>query len=225
MNSRSSFLATCGFTLGLLLFVSTTLSAQQASSDRPKLRVYGEVSYGAGVHLFTGRTQRDFDARVDTGFAGNRFGNSFAFAFFAVPERTPNFGFGFGAKGTFGAPDERKADKAQFFFNGYSISAMAKWFPFEKQFNKGWLLRGQLGFGQFLQKMRLPAKNVYDHQYGIGNSALIGTGYAFPIGKRDRAIIVEAQLEYNSRQGDQTRVGEKLNFTYGQASLNVGYSF
>jgi hypothetical protein len=209
----------------MFLLNVATISAQDAGRERPKLRVYGEASYGAGLHLFSGRLQRDFDARVDSGFTDNRFGNVFSAGFFVVPERTPNFGFGFAMKGTFGAPAERKADKAQFFFNGYSVNVAAKWFPFEKQFNKGWLLRGQLGFGQFLQKTRLPKQNIYEHQYAIGSSALIGTGYAFPVGKSDRAIIVEAQLEYNSRQGDQTRVGEKLNFTYGQASLNIGYSF
>lgn len=205
--------------------LATSLVYAQTTTERPKLRVYGEVAYGAGMHLFTGRLEDARAARVDSGFSNNRFGNAFAASFFVVPSRTPNFGFGMSMKGTFGAPAERASDKAQFFFNGYSVNVAAKWFPFSERFNEGWLVRGQVGFGQFLQKMRLPNRNVYEHQYAIGNSYLLGVGYAIPVGRSDRAIIIEGQLEYNSRQGDQTGVGEKLNFSYGQVSLNVGYSF
>jgi len=98
--------------------LATSLVYAQTNTERPKLRVYGEVAYGAGMHLFTGRLEDARAARVDSGFSNNRFGNAFAASFFVVPSRTPNFGFGMSMKGTFGAPAERASDKAQFFFNG-----------------------------------------------------------------------------------------------------------
>jgi hypothetical protein len=209
--------------LGVLCLSRTDMQAQSAAPA--PWRVYAEVSGGVGLTYFSGQLEDQRQAREQQGFTDNRFGSNIATFFYFTHERVRGLGLGFGGKGTFGAGSPRSSDEARFFFNGYHFGLAAKYFPISQVFNRGFYVSGQLGFGQFTQKLSIPSIKTYEHQYGIGPTGHIGLGYAVPVGPSGAAFTFSVAYEASSRRGDIDGVGDNQTFTSSQASIMVGFSF
>lgn len=83
------------------------------------------------------------------------------------------------------------------FFNYWGAAIITKYFPFDKNAQKGIYVQMDYFFvSQFTQKYRTIATKSFDHQFAIGNGLALGIGYDFSIGKTNLTIGLE--FESNS---------------------------
>jgi len=202
-----------------LLFALSSLSAH--AQTQSKTRVFGEVGTGFGQTLFFG----DAKERLAQTFGGSfKPGTGFNLmtAFYAAPENWKGLGIGTRVKGTFGSSVKGESDSDSYIFNFYSVQASAKYYPLSKAFNKGLYARLSVGFGQFTAKRLNESTNYYLHQYAIGSTLGISTGYTIPL-KRS-SISFEFEFETSSRNGTVNAIGSQT-FQTGQLGFNTILTF
>ncbi len=205
------------YVLGIALAAAATgpLAAQTQ-----KLPVYGEVGLGAGQTLFRQTTK----ANLRQALGGNGFdpglGNNPTMGFYVAPKGWRGLGVGSRIRGTFGVPANGNGGD-RYIFNAYNLALSAKYYP-SGQFNRGLYGRGSLGFGQFTTKRFNEGNRSYTHQYAIGSSLMLGTGYTFPL--RRSALSLEAEWESSSRTGTVNGVGD-VTFRSGQFGCHLIVSY
>ncbi|MEO1217265.1 MAG: hypothetical protein AAFY45_27305 [Bacteroidota bacterium] len=203
----------------IILFATSNVFAQSE-----KLPIYGHVAIGYGNTFFYGTLAEKETINDGRGFGRNQ-GNTLSTFFYVSPEKWNGLGIGSGVKGFFATPNNG-GNNETYLFNYYHVGVGLKYHPFSNQFNKGFYTKVNFGFGQMTEKMRYNDENRYEHQFAIGTTILGGLGYAFPIGKSQKAAInIDLEAEYSSRRGDVTGLGEDQQFQNSHISINFGLSF
>lgn len=213
------------FLPGLLsaLLVTSTVLAQTTEPTPAKLPIYGNVSIGYGNTFFSGTLGEKETINDGRGFGRNQ-GNTLTTWFYVAPARWKGLGVGSGIKGFFATPNNGGNDET-YLFNYYHVGIGAKYYPFSRQFNRGFALKSSFGFGQMTEKTRFNATRVYEHQFAVGSTLLAGIGYSIPVFQKRAALNIDLDFETSSRRGDVTGLGENQPFKNNHVSLNVGLGF
>ncbi|GAA4406557.1 hypothetical protein GCM10023187_26120 [Nibrella viscosa] len=208
-----------------LSFTASTLStiAQTTEPTPAKLPVYGNISFGYGNTFFSGTLGEKETINDDRGFGRNQ-GNTMATWFYLAPTHWKGLGVGTGIKGFFATPNNG-GNNETYLFNYYHVGVGARYYLLSKTFNKGFNLKSSFGFGQMTEKMRYNTTRVYEHQFAIGRTLLVGAGYSIPVFKNRAALILDMEYETSSRRGDVTGIGENQPFRNSHISVNVGLGF
>jgi len=202
----------------IALIIASAVSSVAAFAQRAP--VYGELGIGFGQTQFMGDIQTRLAQSLGGSFSPGTGGN-LLMGFHVAPERWRGLGVGTRIKGTFGS--SRRGDLGDdYIFNFYNLGASAKYYPISRTFNRGLYTRGGLGFGQMTTKRLNEATRLYQHQYAIGTTLTLGTGYTLPF--RGRGVSVEVEYERSSRSGTINNIGS-ASFRSGQLGANLVLSF
>ena len=207
----------------LLIFGFTSALFTQSFAQENKIPVYAHVAIGYGNTFFYGSLSDKETINDDRGYGRNQ-GNTLSTFFYAAPENWNGLGIGSGVKGFFATPNEGDNNET-YFFNYYHVGLGLKYYPFSKEFNKGFCVKTNVGFGQMTEKTKFNDTQTYDHQFAVGTTILGGFGYSIPIGKGKTALNIDFEAEYSSRNGDVTGKGENQNFRNSHVSINFGVGF
>lgn len=195
----------------LFLALALSLAAQGPGTSSPRAIGGGDTAYtfveiglGYGVVQFGD----GLETRADAGGFGSPGGGLFSIGVFRKFAWLPNAALGMRYKNSGGSPTSGNGGD-EMFFNYWLTSFAARWYPFDAQARRGVYLQPEYVFvTQFTQKYRNEARQVYDHQFAIGSGATVGLGYTYPVGKRSAAIELGLEVDFVSRQGEVTDVGE-----------------
>jgi hypothetical protein len=207
--------------VSIACIVSQSLSAQTIPGRRSKFPVYGELGLGFGQTLFFG----DMKSRLSQSYGGSfdpGIGNNLIMGFYVAPENWKGLGIGSRIKGTFGTSVEG-GNGDRYIFNYYNLAVTAKYYALSGQFNKGFYVRGSVGFGQFTTKRVNESTNLYKHQYAIGTSLMGGIGYTFASAKR-MSLSIETEFDCSNRNGTIDGTGDAV-YQSGQIGGNIILSF
>jgi hypothetical protein len=152
----------------LLLFGQTLLFAQSnpenVSFTRAEFRGgYGLSSFGEGLK--------------ERYAAGNFSTSGGGLATLAAYHKFKNVNcFNFGLKyKSLGASPSKGDNGQEMFFNYWGAAVTTKYFPFDRNAQKGLYLQADYFFiTQFTQKYRTKANLVFEHQFAIGNGIAFG---------------------------------------------------
>lgn len=206
-----------------ILFTVNTVRAQDTEPTPAKLPVYGNVSIGYGNTFFAGTLADKETINDGRGFGRNQ-GNTLTTWFYVAPTNWKGLGVGAGIKGFFASPNNG-GNNETYLFNYYHVGVGAKYYPFSKRFNQGFLLKSSFGIGQMTEKTKYNATRVYEHQFAVGTTLLAGVGYSIPIAKKRAALNIDLDFETSNRRGDVTGLGENQPFKNNHVSLNIGLGF
>lgn len=199
-------------------------SFQLSHGQEKKVPVYAHVAIGYGNTFFQGTLSEKETINDQRGFGRNQ-GSTLSTFFYAAPENWKGLGIGSGVKGFFASPNEG-GDNETYLFNYYHVGLGLKYYPFSKQFNKGFSIKANFGFGQMTEKTKFNNTQTYEHQFAVGTTLLGGFGYSVPIGKqKTTSFNIEFEAEYSNRRGDVTGVGEDQDFENSHVSINFGIGF
>ncbi|MGF1638926.1 MAG: hypothetical protein ACFCUU_17760 [Cyclobacteriaceae bacterium] len=113
----------------------------------------------------------------------------------------------------------------EMFFNYWATSIAGKVYPFPKGKLKGLFIQPEFTFStQFTQKYRNITASTYDHQFAIGNGISLALGYEIPLKNGWNAIMLTAEYDWASRNGETTNIGE-VNFNSANVGFMVGIKF
>lgn len=197
--------------------VAVSLTRPLAAQRTP---VFGEVGIGFGQTTFSGDIRTRLVQSLGGSFSPGSGGNVLM-AFHVAPERWRGLGVGARIKGTFGS-STRGDFGDDYIFNYYNLGASAKYYPLSRRFNRGLYSRATVGFGQMTTKRLNDATRFYRHQYAIGSTLSLGTGYTLPL--LGRSLSVEAEYETSRRSGTIDQIGS-ATFRSGQFGANLVVSF
>jgi hypothetical protein len=201
-----------------LLWATTVLFAQ--NSDENIAFSVAEFRGGYGVTIFGSGLKEKYDA----GNFATSGGGLASLAAFRKFKKINYLNFGIKYKSLGAAP--AKGDNGQeMFFNYWGAALATKYFPFDRNAQKGFYLQGDYFFvSQFTQKYRNTANKVFDHQFAIGNGFAFGAGYDFPVGKGKTMLTIGLEYETNSRQGEVGGLGDK-KFKNANFGIMAGVKF
>ncbi len=206
------------------LFFVCLLSSSNLFAQSEKLPIYGHLAIGYGNTFFYGSLAEKETINDGRGFGRNQ-GNTLSTFFYVAPKKWKGLGIGSGVKGFFATPNNG-GDNETYLFNYYHVGIGLKYHLFSQQFNKGFYTKANIGFGQMTEKTRFNKQSRYEHQFAIGTTLLGGIGYAFPVGRsKSTAVNIDLEVEYSSRSGDVTGLGEGQEFQNSHVSINFGLSF
>jgi hypothetical protein len=208
------------------LFASQVLLAQGTNghvTEKAKLPIYGNIAVGYGNTFFSGTLGEKETNNDERGF-GRNDGTALGGFFYAAPEKWKGLGVGFGAKGFIARPNNGGNDET-YLFNYYHVGPAAKYYPFSREFNRGLCAKAGVGFGQMTEKMRYNSTKIYEHQFAIGTTLLLGVGWSFPIGHGHTALTFDLDYQTSRWRGDVTGIGEDQPFSAQHVSANVGIMF
>lgn len=208
------------FVLILNGFQNSFLFAQNQMQEEEKHCIFGEIGMGLGQTLFFNNMETKLQNAYGGAFNPN-LGNNLMMGFYYAPKKWKGLGLGSRIKGTFGTSVLGDFGDS-YIFNYYNLAATFKYFFSHKTFNKGYYLRGSVGFGQFTSKRVNEKINLYKHQYAIGASYMLGLGYTLPF--KRTALSIEAEFDYSSRNGTIDNIGD-ARFQSGQIGGNIIFSF
>lgn len=206
-----------------ILLVTSSLRAQNTEPTPAKLPIYATISIGYGNTFFSGTLAEKETINDGRGFGRNQ-GNTLATWFYAAPTNWKGLGIGAGVKGFFATPNNG-GNNETYLFNYYHIGVGARYYPFSRQFNKGFALKSSFGIGQMTEKTRFNNTRTYEHQFAVGTTLLAGVGYSIPVFKKRSALNIDFDFDTSNRRGDVTGIGENQPFNNKHVSLNVGLSF
>lgn len=208
----------------LILFLLTHIIFQVTYGQEKKIPIYANVALGYGNTFFYGSLSEKETINDDRGFGRNQ-GSTLSTFFYAAPEKWNGLGIGSGIKGFTASPNQG-GDNETYFFNYYHVGLGLKYYPFSKQFNKGFNVKTNVGFGQMTEKTRFNNTLTYEHQFAIGTTLLGGFGYSIPFGKEKKASFnIDFEAEYSNRRGDVSGIGEDQSFQNSHVSINFGIGF
>ncbi len=181
---------------------------------------YAEFRGGYGISSFGEGLKERFDA-------GN-FSTSGGFlatlAAYHKFKKINSLVFGIKYK-SLGASPSNGDNSEQMFFNYWGAALSTKFFPMDRNASKGIYLQGDLVFiTQFTQKYRISSKQIFDHQFAIGNGLALGIGYDFPITKGNTMLTLGLEYQWDSRAGEVTGYGAK-SFKSSNLGLLMGIKF
>jgi hypothetical protein len=203
-----------------LLMLAPTLSEAQSGT---KKTVYGEIGLGFGRTLFFGDMRQKLQAAIGAGDFTPNSGGNFTTAFYVAPEAWRGFGLGVRAK-VFGAGGSPGEEGEEYFFNYYHAGVSAKYYPFSRQFNRGFYARSSYGPGQFTAKRDYKDEaRTYRHQFAIGSTLLGGIGYTWAL--KSYSLSLEVEAERARRNGTISGIGEDQVFRSGQLGANFIVTF
>jgi hypothetical protein len=199
-----------------LFSLSSALMAQ-TNSER-KSFTYGEFKAGYGVSQFGKNLEEQYKA----GNFGTSSGGLFTLAAYHKFEGVEHFNFG-GKFSALGATPSKGDNGSEMFFNFWGAAVSAKYYPLNKNADKGWNLYTDFYFiTQFTQKYRNLAAATYNHQFAIGNGLTFGGAYDFVFRKCNFSVSVEYGLA--SRRGELTAVGAQV-FKSSYLGSQLGFKF
>jgi len=208
----------------LFIIVIVLMGGQQVLGQKAKVPIYAHVAIGYGNTFFHGSLSEKETINDERGFGRNQ-GSTISTFFYAAPEKWKGLGIGSGVKGFIASPNEG-GDNETYFFNYYHVGVGLKYYPFTKQFNKGFNVKANIGFGQMTEKTRFNNTQTYEHQFAVGTTILGGFGYSIPFGKEKMTSFnIDFEAEYSNRGGDVTGVGENQRFQNSHVSINFGVGF
>lgn len=207
-----------------ITLIGLILVCQFLTAQENKLPIFANVAIGYGNTFFYGSLADKETINDNRGYGRNQ-GNTLSSFFYAAPKKLKGLGIGSGVKGFFASPNNGDNDET-YFFNYYHVGIGVKYYPFSKQFNKGFLVKSNFGFGQMTEKTRFNATKTYDHQFAVGTTLLGGFGYSIPFGKqKTTSFNIDFEAEYSNRRGDVTGLGEDQEFRNSHVSINFGVGF
>jgi hypothetical protein len=199
------------------LLVQTFLFAQ--ASENVSFTV-AEFRGGYGINIFG----EGLKERYDAGNFASSGGGLASLAAFHKFKHINHLNFGLKYKSLGAAPAKGNNDQ-EMFFNYWGAAAAIKFFPLDKNAQKGLYLQGDYFFvSQFTQKYRNTATKYFDHQFAIGNGIAFGLGYDFPIGKGKTMLTIGLEYETNARRGEVTGIGDKT-FMSSNIGMMTGLKF
>lgn len=207
----------------ILLLTAVVFCLNKLYAQSAKVRVFGNVAVGYGNTFFSGTLSEKETINDGRGFGRNQ-GFTLSSFFYIAPQRWNGLGIGSGIKGFFATPNNGGDDET-YFFNYYHVGLGLKFYPFSKQFNKGFSVKTNAGIGQMTEKMRYNKTKIYEHQFAVGTTLLGGIGYSIPINKGKTSLNIDFEAEYSNRRGDVSGKGEDQKFRNNHVSLNFGFGF
>lgn len=201
-----------------ILFGHTFLCAQ-TNKERVAF-TYGEFRAGYGVNIFGEGLKEKYQA----GNFSTSGGGLASLALYRKFKKINYLNFGIKYK-SLGAGPAKGDNDQEMFFNYWGAAITSKYFPFDRNAQKGVYLQTDYFFvSQFTQKYRTNANLTFNHQFAIGNGLAFGAGYDLPIGKGRTMLTFGLEYEMNSRTGEVTGIGDK-NFKSSNFGLMTGIKF
>lgn len=186
------------FSLLLSLSLACPMYAQEAFTTAVFQTGYGVTQFGEGL-------KDDYKA----GNYSTSGGGLFYFGFYRKFSRVSYLQFGMIFKALAAAPAQGQNGN-EMFFNTWNCGAGLRYYPFNKKADKGFYLHTEYLFvGQFTQKYRNQATNVYNHQFAIGGGFNGGLAYEFRTGEKTPLLSIGAQFETTTRRGEVQGIGKK----------------
>jgi hypothetical protein len=203
----------------LMIMCSFLMSFSQNSEEKTSF-TYGEFKAGYGVSIF-GKGLKERYTAGNFSTSGGGVYNISAFRKFKKVNHL-NFGLKFKA---LGAAPAKNNNGDEMFFNYWGAAISTKYFPFNKEANKGFVLIVDYFFvTQFTQKYRNQVTKFYDHQFAIGSGAAGGIGYEFMAFKNQFKGCFSIDYEMDSRRGEVNNVGHKT-FISQSIAATLGFKF
>ena len=124
-----------------------------------------------------------------------------------------------------GAQPERAADPEAYYFNFITAGIAAKYYPFS---SSNWFVKGDFGLGAVFTKNRFlneTNEQRFFHQFGIGNGASVGLGYAFtPFKDKTNAIEVQVLYQQLGTRVEVDGIGDdQWRFGALHAGVNINF--
>jgi hypothetical protein len=196
-----------------LLFGHTTLFAQAEKKENISF-TRAEFKGGYGITIFGAGLKE----KADAGNFSSSGGGLASLAAYRKFKKINNLNLGIKYK-SLGAGPAKGDNGQEMFFNYWGAALSSKYFPFDKNAEKGIYLQGDYFFvSQFTQKYRTTVNKNFDHQFAIGNSFVIGAGYDFPVGNGQAMLTIGIEYEMSNRKGEVTGIGDK---TFENANLGI----
>ena len=202
----------------LLLFGQTVLFAQ----TKPENIAFtvAEFRAGYGVTIFGNGLKEKYN----TGNFSRSAGGLASLAAFHKFKKINYLNFGIKYK-SLGAGPANGDGGQEMFFNYWGAAIATKYFPFDRNAQKGIYLQGDYFFvSQFTQKYRNTASKTFDHQFAIGNGLAFGLGYDLPLKSGKTILTFGLEYETNNRQGEVAGIGDK-KFRNANFGIMTGIKF
>lgn len=206
------------FLMAILPFFMGQVSAQNTTTATTF--TYAEFRGGYGITLFgTGLKER-----YEAGHFSTSGGGLASLAAYHKFKKINSLNFGIKYK-SLGAAPAQGDNGQELFFNYWGAATTFKYFPFDKNAQKGVYLQGDYFFvTQFTQKYRNTANLQFDHQFAIGSGFAVGLGYDFAFGTKKTMLTIGLEYEYDTRRGEVTGIGDK-KFVSSNIGLMTGIKF
>jgi len=200
----------------MLLFLMPVASKAQSEQ---RAFTYGEFKTGYSITQFGA----GLSERYEAGDFSTSGGILSSIAVYRKFEKVSFLHFGLKFKGLAAMPAKGNNGE-EMFFNFWGSALSVKYFPFQKQADRGLFLLSDFNFvSQFTQKYRNSANLEFDHQFAIGNSFALGVGYHYPLNNR-YGIVATVEYDWASRTGEVAGLGDK-NFRNSNIAFQVGFVF
>ncbi len=202
----------------LTLLALIGILTARAQNEKPAF-TYGEFKAGYGITQFG----KGLEAAYEAGNFSTSGGGVATLAVYRKFSWANHFNAGLKFK-SLGAGPSQGNNGEEMFFNFWGAAITAKIFPFNREAKTGLFIMTDYYFvSQFTQKYRNESQKEYNHQFAIGNAFVAGLGYDFVL-KNGNGIVLSAEYEAASRQGEVTGIGE-TNFRNSNLALQIGLRF
>lgn len=202
----------------LIILMLVCINANAQINPEKKSFTYGEFKAGYVANQFGSNLEEQYDA----GNFGNSGGGLFTLAAYHKFESINHFNFG-GKFSALGASPSKGDNENEMFFNWWGAAISAKYYPLNKNANKGLNFYTDFYFiTQFTQKYRNVDAKIFNHQFAIGNGLTFGGAYDFKLNGYNFSASVEYGLA--SRTGEVTGVGDRT-FKSSYIGTQIGFKF
>jgi hypothetical protein len=205
--------------IALTIIIGQTRLFAQSKTENISF-TYAEFKGGFGISKFGKGLKEKYDA-------GNFSSSGGGLASLAAYRKFKNVNYvNFGIKyKSLGAAPAKGNNGEEMFFNYWGAAVTTKFFPMNKNAQKGIYLQADYFFvTQFTQKYRTTSRNEFNHQFAIGSGLAFGLGYDLPVGKNKTMLTFGLEYETDSRTGEVTGIGDK-NFKSSNVGVMVGVKF
>ena len=204
----------------LILVLITTFFTLKAQNSTSHAFTYGEFKLGYGT------TQ--FGKGLETAFEAGNFSTSSGFlasiAVYRKFSKIHNFNFGLKFKALGAGPATNDVGD-EMFFNYWGTAVSAKYFPFNREADKGFFIQGDFYFTtQFTQKYRNTDALTFDHQFAIGTGFGGLIAYDLRLKNSLKGLTIGIEYDAANRQGEVTGIGD-VQFANSNVGVMVGIQF